>query len=190
MLDIIEITCAANFFFAFSNVKLRIFIGPKFSDTKPWKCNEFNIDWQQNYIVDVDNFDEDAFNQGFNISDLPLTSEGLFVEGELYLHHKIDITDSINIITSDLPSGVEFAIAIPESSERIEFIELSSIDRIARPWDWCDQDIVSSLLLKLYLIKGFPNKVKLAQNLTLEKYSCRSSLVLNKHSEISYPFNK
>ena len=99
---------------------------------------EFTIDWRQDYVVDVNNFDEDTFNENFVLSELPLTSDGIFIEGELYLHHKIDITESQNIITTDLPSGVDFAILIPDSTERIGSIEVSNIDRIARPWDWVE----------------------------------------------------
>ena len=99
---------------------------------------QYNINWGDDYVVDVDTFDADAFNEEFFLSDLMLTSDTLFVEGELYLHHKIDITDSQNLIITDLPVGVEFAIIVPESTDRIDSVEVAYIDRIGQPWVWSE----------------------------------------------------
>jgi hypothetical protein len=99
---------------------------------------EFEMGWENDYRVDVASFNENAFNEGFDLADLPLTSDEPYVEGELYLHHRIDITESQNIITTGLPTGVEFAIEIPNSTDRIEFVDVSRVDNIAKPWDWCE----------------------------------------------------
>jgi len=98
---------------------------------------QFIMDWNYNdFTVDFDTFDANQYN--YFLSELPLTSQDLFVEGQLYLHHRINISESQNVIISDLPVGVEFAVVIPDSTERIDSVDIEHIDRIAQPWDWCE----------------------------------------------------
>ncbi|NVM56331.1 MAG: hypothetical protein HWN66_21720, partial [Candidatus Helarchaeota archaeon] len=99
---------------------------------------EYEMGWTSDYEVDVDSFDPDSFNSQFSLSDLPLTTQYMYVVGELYLHHRIDISDPSNIITSDLPANVEFAVIIPSSTTRISSVDVSYIDRISKPWDWVE----------------------------------------------------
>ncbi len=103
---------------------------------------EFNMNWNSidnDYTVDVDTFNAQNYNsQNFLLSTLPITSQGAFVEGELYLHHRINLTDSNNIITSGLPTGVEFAVAITNSTSRIDSVDITSIERVSAPWDWVE----------------------------------------------------
>jgi hypothetical protein len=91
------------------------------------------------YEVDVDMFNAFDYNsQNFPLSTFPLTGQYMFVEGELYLHHKIDISDSNNIITSGLPANVDFAVVVPNETSRISSLSVKSIDRISTPWDWVE----------------------------------------------------
>jgi len=99
--------------------------------------------------VDFATFDANQYN--YFLSELPLTSQELFVESQLYLHHRINISDSQNVITSDLPAGVEFAVLIPDSTERLDSIDIEYIDRIAKPWTWCESWQGYSLTAKDYL---------------------------------------
>jgi hypothetical protein len=99
---------------------------------------EFSMDWAGNYHVDVDTFDVDSFNEKFFLSELPLTSNEPYVNGELYFHRRIDISNPDNVITSDLPANVQFAIVLPNSTERLDSVFVSDIDKIAEPWDWCE----------------------------------------------------
>ncbi|KKN33509.1 hypothetical protein LCGC14_0803060 [marine sediment metagenome] len=101
---------------------------------------EFDMNWPYSaYTVNADTFNANNYNSdNFMLTTLPITSQGAFIEGELYLHHKINLTDSNNIITSGLPPGVEFAVAMANSTSRISSLDITSIDRISRPWSWVE----------------------------------------------------
>ncbi|MHA2336157.1 MAG: hypothetical protein ACXACX_02590 [Candidatus Hodarchaeales archaeon] len=104
---------------------------------------EFDMNWDStgfnDYEVDVDTFNAYDYNsQNFLMSTFPLTGQYMLVEGELYLHHKIDISDSNNIITSGLPANVDFAVVVPNETSRISSLSVKSIDRVSAPWDWVE----------------------------------------------------
>ncbi|KKM01079.1 hypothetical protein LCGC14_1798020, partial [marine sediment metagenome] len=104
---------------------------------------EFSMDWgttgNSNYTVNINSFNAHDYNsQNFPLSTLPLTGQNTYIEGELYLHHRIDLTDSANIITTGLPTNVEFAVIIPNATSRIPSLSVKSIDQIGTPWDWVE----------------------------------------------------
>ena len=106
---------------------------------------EYGMNWgtiDDDYTVNVNAFDpqaQDDYNsENFPLSDLPLTSQAIFVEGELYLHHLIDLDNLANIIKTGLDPGVQFAVAIPSFTSRIESIDIARIDRICQPWHWVE----------------------------------------------------
>ena len=109
--------------------------GEVFVDAK-----EFNMNWQySDYTVDVSQFNDNIYNtQNFELSTQPLTSQYMYVDGDLYLHHRVDLTDSNNIISSGLPSEVQFAIEIPNATTRIDHVDINTIDRISTPWVWVE----------------------------------------------------
>ncbi len=99
---------------------------------------EYSMGWNNDFEIDVNSFDHNTFNSQFELSSLPLTTQYMYVVGELYLHHRIDISNPSNIIKSGLPANVEFAIIIPSSTSRIGSVDVSYIDRVSRPWDWVE----------------------------------------------------
>ena len=102
---------------------------------------QFSMNWDStgysDYTVKLDTFtDQYTYNaENFKLSELPLTSDYMSVEGELYLHHLIDLNTPANII---YPSGAQFGVIIPNSTDRISSLNIKYIDRIARPWDWVE----------------------------------------------------
>ncbi|MHA2253104.1 MAG: hypothetical protein ACXAD7_22260 [Candidatus Kariarchaeaceae archaeon] len=98
-------------------------------------AQEFAMNWQEDdYTVDVSQFNA----QNFELSTQPLTSQYMHIEGQLYLHHMINLSDTSNIISSGLPTGVQFAVEIPNATSRISHVDISTIDRICSPWDWVE----------------------------------------------------
>ncbi|MBA7678549.1 hypothetical protein ES703_86826 [subsurface metagenome] len=103
---------------------------------------ELSMNWDStgnsNYTVDIDTFNAHDYNSdNFLLSITPLTGNYMYVEGELYLHHRIDL-QTADIITSGLPENVEFAIVLPNTTSRIDSLSVKNIDRICNPWDWVE----------------------------------------------------
>jgi len=101
---------------------------------------QYAMDWQgADYVVDIKTFDASVYNDQFLLSETPLsTNDYMDVSGSVYMHHRVNISDTNNIITENLPSGVKFAYSIPSSTARIDTIEVESIERICTPYDWVE----------------------------------------------------
>ncbi|GAH59316.1 unnamed protein product, partial [marine sediment metagenome] len=94
--------------------------------------------WDNDYTVNTDTFNAHDYNSdNFLISRTPLTGDYMYVEGELYLHHKIDLTTA-ELITSGLPANVEFALVLPNTTSRIDSLSVKNIDSICHPWNWVE----------------------------------------------------
>ena len=104
---------------------------------------EFNMSWDStgfnDYTVNTNTFNVHDYNSdNFLLSILPLTGGNTFIEGELYLHHRIDLLEPSNIITTGLPTNVEFAVILPNATSRIPSLSVKNIDQIGTPWDWVE----------------------------------------------------
>ncbi|KKN11602.1 hypothetical protein LCGC14_1024800, partial [marine sediment metagenome] len=101
---------------------------------------ELDMTWgYSDYTVDTSTFNAGDYNaENFLLTTQPITSQGVYAEGELYLHHQINISDSANIITSGLPVGVDFAVIMPNETSRMSSVDISSIDRISAPYNWVE----------------------------------------------------
>jgi len=103
---------------------------------------EFEMNWDDlgysDYTVDLGTFSASTYNSQFELSYLPLTSDGVYADAEIYLHHRVDISVAENIITENLPVGVNFAVLIPSSTTRIDAVDVSQVDRVSVPWTWVE----------------------------------------------------
>ncbi|KKK64891.1 hypothetical protein LCGC14_2979640, partial [marine sediment metagenome] len=100
---------------------------------------ELNMTWldYSDYTVDTNTFNAGDYNsENFMITTQPITSQGVYADGELYLHHQIDISNPANIITG-IP-GVDFAVIMPNETSRIKSVDISYIDRISAPYNWVE----------------------------------------------------
>ncbi|NVM55121.1 MAG: hypothetical protein HWN66_15555, partial [Candidatus Helarchaeota archaeon] len=98
---------------------------------------EYSMDWiYSDHTVDIDAFSANSYNsQNFLLSEQPITSDYMLIEGSTYMHHRIDLLDSNNII---YPQGAEFAVIIPNSTDRIDSVVIDHVDQISDPWDWVE----------------------------------------------------
>ncbi len=62
----------------------------------------------------------------------------LDIIGDLFMHYQVNISDQNSIITEGLDPGVEFAIAIPSSTNRISSVDIQNIDSISQPYKWVE----------------------------------------------------
>jgi hypothetical protein len=101
---------------------------------------EMSMNWQySDYTADTSTFDASDYNSdNFFITERPLTSNYMYVEGEVYMHHRFDLTNTSQVITTGLPSGVEFAVIIPNETVRLSSVEVEGIERVCAPWDWVE----------------------------------------------------
>ncbi|MBA7705075.1 hypothetical protein ES703_113899 [subsurface metagenome] len=115
-------------------------LGTHYDGSYEVENKQYAMDWQnEDYVVDIETFDASDYNDKFLLSDTPLsTNDYMDVSGSVYMHHRVNISDTSNLIFENLPAGVEFAYSIPTSTVRIDYIEVQSIDRICTPYDWVE----------------------------------------------------
>ena len=92
-----------------------------------------------NYTVDLSEFDPDTYNeQNFFLSETPLTTDEVMVEGEVYFHHIVNLSSSAEVSTENLTAGVEMIINLPQSTPRIPSVNVKKIDQIGTQWSWVE----------------------------------------------------
>ncbi len=136
------------------------------SDGSEYVSNEFSMNWPYGsyQTPEYDTFVAGDYNKAnFLLSTTPITGEEyVSASGSLYLHHRIDVDNSANIITEGLPNGYHFAVVIPNSTSRIEFVDIESIDQVGATWSWAES-YQGYALLQSYFTPFNPSNLNLYQ---------------------------
>ncbi|GAH68133.1 unnamed protein product, partial [marine sediment metagenome] len=66
---------------------------------------EYAMNWPyDDYVIDIDSFDASEYNsENFFLSKTPITDGAIYIDGSIYMHHRINISDSNLIIENPSP---------------------------------------------------------------------------------------
>ncbi|MCP6727617.1 MAG: hypothetical protein KJI69_06420, partial [Patescibacteria group bacterium] len=99
-----------------------------------WDNEDYQLPTQ--YMSDFVTSDLGTYNENnFGLSDTPLTTDGVYIEGEVLMHHEFSRDETF---TDGLPLEVFRAYTIPNETARISSVQVSDIIGISSPYSYVE----------------------------------------------------